>query len=407
MILSRFVGSPRAAMEERTLSWDEVQQALRCAFFSGEEPDTGRSGAERLSPVAAAHRILTNSFGLIPFGLYRKNGEERVPVDDPVLNRVLKVRPNDYMSPFLLRKTVMSNAFWHGFGAVWNRQDGDGRVVQRIPLPTDCCSIRKDLETGRYWYDYNVDGLHRTFSNYELSLLFFETYDGIRGRGLLDLAREAIALDAMTQRYGKKFYQNGARLSGVLEVDTDAKPETRQKLKKEFQAYAADDAFAVAVIDHGMKFTPMGVNQHEAQFIETREFSVEEISRFTGIPKHMLQTGKESYDSNAQQRLNYITDTLLPYVVQWENEDTYKLPRPGDREAGVYIHGNVEALLRADPGTRANFYQKMIQNAVFTPDECRVKEEKNPIPKGLGKRFLVTKNLGSLESVLKGEEGNA
>ena len=81
MILSRFVGSPRAAMEERTLSWDEVQQALRCAFFSGEEPDTGRSGAERLSPVAAAHRILTNSFGLIPFGLYRKNGEERVPVD--------------------------------------------------------------------------------------------------------------------------------------------------------------------------------------------------------------------------------------------------------------------------------------------------------------------------------------
>ena len=301
----------------------------------------------------------------------------------------------------------MSNAFWHGFGAVWNRQDGDGRVVQRIPLPTDCCSIRKDLETGRYWYDYNVDGLHRTFSNYELSLLFFETYDGIRGRGLLDLAREAIALDAMTQRYGKKFYQNGARLSGVLEVDTDAKPETRQKLKKEFQAYAADDAFAVAVIDHGMKFTPMGVNQHEAQFIETREFSVEEISRFTGIPKHMLQTGKESYDSNAQQRLNYITDTLLPYVVQWENEDTYKLPRPGDREAGVYIHGNVEALLRADPTTRANFYQKMIQNAVFTPDECRVKEEKNPIPKGLGKRFLVTKNLGSLESVLKGEEGNA
>ena len=163
----------------------------------------------------------------------------------------------------------------------------------------------------------------------------------------------------------------------MLEVDTDAKPETRQKLKKEFQAYAADDAFAVAVIDHGMKFTPMGVNQHEAQFIETREFSVEEISRFTGIPKHMLQTGKESYDSNAQQRLNYITDTLLPYVVQWENEDTYKLPRPRDREAGVYIHGNVEALLRADPTTRANFYQKMIQNAVFTPDECRVKEEKN------------------------------
>lgn len=402
MILARSMTRPRA-MEERTISWDEVQSWIRQVFFSGEELESSQANAERLSPVAAAHRILTNSFGLIPFGLYRKDGEERVPVEDTALNRVLKVRANDYMSPFMMRKLTMSNAFWHGFGAVWNRKGPDGRVVQRLPLPSDCCSIRKDSETGQYWYDYNVDGVQKTFSNYELSFLYFETYDGIRGRGLLDLARETIALDAMAQRYGKKFYQNGARLSGVLEVDTDAKSETRQKLKKEFQAYASDDAFAVAVVDHGMKFTPLGVNQSDAQFIETREFSVAEISRFTGIPKHMLQTGNESYDSNAQQRLNYVTDTLLPYVVQWESEDTYKLPTPQERDVGVYIRGNVEVLLRADPTTRANFYEKMIQNAIYNPDECRAKEEKNPIPGGLGKQFVMTKNLGSLESVLKGD----
>ena len=406
MILSRSMG-PRAAVEEQTLSWEEVQGWLRKVFFGGEELESSQANAERLSPVAAAHRILTNSFGLIPFGLYRKDGEERVSVEDPALNRVLKVRANDYMSPFMMRKLVMSNAFWHGFGAVWNRRGPDGQVVQRLPLPSDCCSIRKDAESGRYWYDYNVDGVQRTFSNYELSFLYFETYDGIRGRGLLDLAREAIALDAMAQRYGKKFYQNGARLSGILEVDTDAKPETRKKLKQEFQSYASDDAFAVAVVDHGMKFTPVGVSQSDAQFVETREFSVEEVSRFTGIPKHMLQTGKESYDSNAQQRLNYVTDTLLPYVVQWESEDSYKLTGPKLRETGAYIHGNVEALLRADPGTRADFYVKLIEHSVMCPDDARAKEEYNPIPGGLGKQFLVTKNLGSLESVLKGENGNA
>ena len=402
MILARSMARP-SAVEERTISWDEVQSWVRQVFFSGEALESSQVNAERLSPVAAAHRILTNSFGLIPFGLYRKDGEERVPVEDTALNRVLKVRANDYMSPFMMRKLTMSNAFWHGFGAVWNRKGPDGRVVQRLPLPSDCCSIRKDLETGQYWYDYNVDGVQKTFSNYELSFLYFETYDGIRGRGLLDLARETIALDAMAQRYGKKFYQNGARLSGVLEVDTDAKPETRQKLKKEFQAYASDDAFAVAVVDHGMKFTPLGVSQSDAQFMETREFSVAEISRFTGIPKHMLQTGNESYDSNAQQRLNYVTDTLLPYVGQGESEDTYKLPTPQERDSGVYIRGNVEVLLRADPTTRANFYEKMIQHAIYNPDECRAKEEKNPIPGGLGKQFVMTKNLGSLESVLKGD----
>lgn len=162
----------------------------------------------------------------------------------------------------------------------------------------------------------------------------------------------------------------------------------------------------MAVLDHSMKFTPMGLNQRDAQFIESRQFTVEEISRFTGIPKHMMQTGKESYDSNAQQRQNYITDTLLPFVVQWESEDSYKLPAPQDRAAGVYIHGNVEALLRADPATRFSVYEKSIQNSIMNPDECRAKEEKNPIPGGLGQRFLATKNLGSLESVLNGGEAS-
>lgn len=121
----------------------------------------------------------------------------------------------------------------------------------------------------------------------------------------------------------------------------------------------------------------------------------------------MLQTGKESYNSNAQQRLNYVTDTLLPYVVQWESEDSYKILSKVQRAGGLYVHGNVEALLRADPTTRADFYVKLIEHSVMNPDDARAKEELDPIPGGLGKRFLVTKALGSLESVLKGEDGNA
>ena len=93
-------------------------------------------------------------------------------------------------------------------------------------------------------------------------------------------------------------------------------------------------------------------------------------------------------------------------MVQWESEDSYKLPDLAKRRDGVYVHGNVEALLRADPSTRADFYVKLIEHSVLCPDDARAKEELNPIPGGLGKAFLVTKNLGSLESVLKGEERN-
>lgn len=404
MLLSKAVAPPSNAVEERTLSWPEMQQWLQQVFFSGEELAHGRGSAERESPVAAAHRILTNSFGVIPFSVYRKDGDARRPVSDPDLDLVLKVRPTPAMSPFLCRKVQMSNAFWHGIGCIWNRRDKLGRLVGRLPLPSDCLTIRKDKESGLYWYDYNVDGQLKTFSAYEISFLFFETYDGIYGRGLLDLARESIATDGMAQRYAKKFYQNGARLSGVLEVDTDATADTRQKLKGEFRNYASDEAFAVAVLDHGMKFTPLGLSQSDAQFIESRQFGVEEIARFTGIPKYMLQVGKEAYNSNAQQRIDYVTDTLMPFVTQTEQEDTYKVLNSVQRDDNWYIRGNVEVLLRADPITRATFYEKMVQNSVYCPDDCRAKEEKDPIPGGLGKRFLATKNLGSLESILEGEK---
>ena len=221
---------------------------------------------------------------------------------------------------------------------------------------------------------------------------------------MMHLAREAVAADAMAQRYGKKFYQNGARLSGIVEVDTDASKETRDRVKGEFAQYAADDAFKVAVLDHSMKYTPLGISQSDAQFIESRTFTVEEISRFSGIPKYMLQSGKEAYNSNAQQRIDYVTDTLVPFVTQWEQENTYKLLGARQREAGWYIKGNVSVLLRGDDTTRSQFYERMVRNSIYCPDECRALEEKDPIPGGLGRQFFVSKNMGSLETVLKGGE---
>lgn len=404
MFFSKALRAPRAGVTEQTLTFEEVQALYKDLFLSGEEISAGQSTAEMLSPVAAAHRILSNSFAMIPFDAYMKKGGERVPADDRQLSDLLKRQPGDGMTPFVLQKLVMSNAFWHGFGAVWNMRDSSGRVTARLPLPTDCCSISYDAAARQYWYTYTVDGVTRTFAPSELSFLFFETYNGVSGRGILDLAREAMAADAQAQRYGRKFYQNGARLSGILEVDTDTNREMRDKLKSEFARYASDDAFKIAVIDHGMKFTPIGVSQSDAQFVESRSFTVEEVARFTGIPKHMLQTGKESYDSNQQQRTNYVTDTLLPFITQWEQEEGRKLLLRRQRDSGVYIKGNPSVLMRGDDKSRAEFYERMIRNAIYNPDECRALEDRAPIPGGLGKAFFISKNWGSLEAVLKGEE---
>ena len=98
MLLRNAMRRPRA-VEYGSVPWEDLNQKFRKIFLSGGPYDTGIRGAERLSPVAAAHRILCNDFGMIPFSLYRKNGDAREPVQDAGLDAVFKVRPSVDRTP--------------------------------------------------------------------------------------------------------------------------------------------------------------------------------------------------------------------------------------------------------------------------------------------------------------------
>lgn len=408
MLLSNSIRArPKASASYQEIAWDDVQTWFRTVFFSGEEYPDSRTGAERLSPIAAAHRIYTGAMSVLPYSLYQKNGDARLPQSDQALDYLLKVRANERMSPALCKKIIASNAFWHGTGYGWIVRDGLGRITDLIPLDASTCRIRWDGEARHYWYDFTVDELSITLAPSQLVIVFFDSYDGVHGRGVLDLARETIKADGSAQMYGRKFYQNGARMSGIVEVDADLGKDGRERIKKEFTRYAAgaEDAFKVAVLTRGYKYTPMGLSQKDSQYIESRSFSVEEVSRFTGIPAYMLQTGKQSYQSNEQQQLDFVENTLLPHVTAWEQEMSYKLIGGRRQEQGWYLRANVGVLLRGDNESRSRFYEKMIQNSVYCPDDCRAFEEKDPIPGGLGQKFLATKNLASLEAVVNGTAG--
>ena len=215
---------------------------------------------------------------------------------------------------------------------------------------------------------------------------------------MLDLARETMDADLKAQKYGNKFYANGARLSGVVEVDASLGKEKRELLKEEFNAkYSGDNAFRVAVLDLGMKYTQLGISHQEAQYIENRAFSVEEISRFSGVPLYMLQAGKQSYQSNEQQQLDFVVNTLTPHLVQLEQEFKYKLYSREDIENGYYLKKNVASLLRGTHEARANYYTKMVSIGGMNPDEIRADEDRSPIPDGWGQKFWMSKNMAPVD----------
>ena len=405
MIASKAAAEQSVTYEE--IDYDEFQKRIERIFsLDNDAPEIAVANAERLAPVAAAHRILTNAMSVMPVALRRKEGNERKELTTrPDLEYVLHSRMNDAMSPAMGKKIMMSQAFWHGLGAAYIERDHLGRVKELIPLQTAGYQYMKDKQTGQSWYAFTVDDMVRKFQPGELLLCFFETYDGKHGRGILDIAKDTVATDRAAQKYLRKFYSNGGRLSGIIEIDADADKKTRSKVRDAFNEYATgmDNTYKVAVLDRGMKFTSLGVSQADMQFIESRSFSVEEIARFTGIPEFMLQSGKQSYNSNEQQQLVFVTNALVPHVTMWEQEWAYKLYTDAELRNGCYMRFNVSALMRGDDATRSKFYQTMVYSGIYNLDECRALEEMNPMPDGLGQNFFITKNLDTIGHIVSGE----
>lgn len=399
MIFSNALRNAAESPETGTNNFEKIFRDLLTVSSVGNSPEN----AEKLGAVAAAHRIMTNSLAAMPWQIRRKDGEQRLEVDH-ALAYPLKTRANAYMSPYMAEKVILSRAFWYGAGYAYIERDERGAVAEIIPIPAEP-EISVNARDDMRWYKFTVPDtqvygrtLTKSFAESQILRFLFETYDGVGGRGMLRLGKETIDTDLKAQKYGNKFYTNGARLSGVIEVDGELGREKRDLLKEEFnKKYSGENAFKVAVLDLGMKYTQLGISHQEAQYLENREFSVEEVSRATGIPLHMLQSGKQSYQSNEQQRLDFLTDTLTPHLVQIEQEWKYKLFTRNEIEDGYYLKKNENSIMRGTHEARANYYQKMIGIGAMCADDIRADEDRSPLPDGWGQKFWMSKNFAPVD----------
>lgn len=399
MIFSEALKNSKEHIINEARGWQRIFADL-CVASDSLSPES----AEKLGAVAAAHRILTNSLAALPWQIRRRVGEDRLEAEHEI-SRVLKYRANQYMTPYIAEKVIYSRAFWHGTGYAYIDRDRDGKIIGLIPLPV-IPEISVNTADGTKWYRFtlpedNVFGarLSRNFEESQLFIYRFETYDGSLGRGLLDIGGGTLDTDLKAQKYQNRFYTNGARLSGIVEVDGELDGGKREMLRKEFESkYSGENAFRVAVLDLGMKYTQLGISQQDSQYIEGRQFSVDEVSRITGIPTYMLQSGKQSYQSNEQQQLDFVVNTITPHLVQIEEEARIKLFSEDDVREGYYLKKNAAAMLRGTHEARAAFYEKMIGISAMNADEIRADEDKSPIPGGLGKKYWMSKNYAPVDN---------
>ena len=380
------------------------------SFFMGGTT-SGKAVTERsamqMTAVYSCVRILSEAVAGLPLHLYRYNdsGGKEKAVDHP-LYRLLHDEPNPEMSSFVFRETLMTHLLLWGNAFSQIIRNGKGEIIALYPLMPNKMTVDRD-ENGHLFYSYQRSNDEAIGESGRVILKPSDVlhipglgFDGLVGYSPIAMAKNAIGLAIATEEYGAKFFANGAAPSGVLEHPGTLKDPSKIREAWQSQFGGSQNSGKVAVLEEGMKYTPISISPEQAQFLETRKFQINEIARIFRVPPHMVgDLEKSSFSNIEQQSLEFVKYTLDPWVIRWEQSLSRALFN-ADEKKEYFFKFNVDGLLRGSYHERMQGYSVGIQNGFMSPNDVRELENLDLIPDELGgNSYMVNGNMIKLTAV--------
>ena len=377
-------------------------------FFGGSS--TGKRVNERsamqMTAVYSCVRILAEAVAGLPLHLYRykEDGGKEKALDHP-LYLLLHDEPNPEMSSFVFRETLMTHLLLWGNAYAQIIRNGRGEVMALYPLMPDRMAVDRD-DKGQLYYEYTTSADDAPISKGSIVRLKPSDvlhipglgFDGLVGYSPIAMAKNAIGLAIATEEYGSKFFANGAQPSGVLEHPGTIKDPQRVRDSWMSQFGGSANSNKIAVLEEGLKYTPISISPEQAQFLETRKFQLNEIARIFRVPPHMVgDLEKSSFSNIEQQSLEFVKYTQEPWLVRWE-QSIQRTLFSADEKKRYFVRFNVEGLLRGDYASRMNGYAVGRQNGWMSANDIRELENLDRIPaEEGGDLYLINGNMTKLK----------
>lgn len=358
--------------------------------------------AMQMTAVYSCVRILAEAVAGLPLHLYRykeDGGKERAI--DNNLYHLLHDEPNKEMSSFIFRETLMTHLLLWGNAYAQIIRNGKGEVVALYPLMPNKMQVDRD-ENGELYYIYTrssdeaktMEGVTVYLTPRDVLHIPGLGFDGLVGYSPIAMAKNAIGLAIATEEYGAKFFANGAAPSGVLEHPGTIKDPSRLRENWNSTFGGSANSSKVAVLEEGMKYTPISISPEQAQFLETRKFQIDEIARIFRVPPHMVgDLEKSSFSNIEQQSLEFVKYTLDPWVIRWEQSLSRALLNE-DEKRKYFFKFNLEGLLRGDYESRMSGYAVARQNGWMSANDIRELENMDKISaEDGGDLYLINGNM--------------
>lgn len=394
-----------------------AQRAIRAVFGSEERglyvptpwitpyshtPTVGvpvdRGSSLGISAVWACVRLLTSAVSRMPMDvLIDDNGTSKKYPTPRWIRRPIMENPNFGWIQHL--EQVMMSLLFEGNFFTLTVRDNSNDVSEVFNL--DPMTVEITGTPAAPGYKVRANGRITEYEPSEILHRPLLTMPGSqRGVSPIEAARMVVGVGLAAQEYQGRFFSQSATPPGYIKVP-DGSKVTIDELKDGWEAKHSgpQNWHRPGVLTGGAEWLPIAISQEQAQFIEQRQFTVNEIARWFGVPPHLVgQVDRTTSWGTGieEQGLAFIAYSLNDYLVLIEDAYANLVPNPAS-----FVRFNRNALLRGDAASRGAFYQQLFAVGAINPDGIRAKEDQPPLPNGEGKAYFIPANFVPIERALQ------
>ncbi|ECC6922392.1 phage portal protein, partial [Salmonella enterica] len=320
-------------MKSALLRWLGVPVSLTNGEFMqaliGAETASGvtvnEAKASQLSAVWACVNLLSQTVATLPLGFFERTADGRKTARDHPLYELLHNQPNADMTAVEFWEAMMAGLLLRGNAFAEIDRTGK-RITALIPLIPERVKILRD-NAGGYTYTYNdpcPGGTTRTIREQDMLHIRSRIANGMTGVSPLVMGRETFGLAIAANNVSAAVFKNGMRPSGVLKTDKLLTPEQRKNFQENYikEFTGAMNTGRVPLLEAGLDFNKTSMSLEDAQMLETRRFSVEEICRWFGVYPVMIghaAQGQTMWGSGVEQlMIMFLTLSLRPWLTRIE-----------------------------------------------------------------------------------------
>lgn len=341
----------------------------------------------------------------LPLKLYKnetiKDGKltlKRKVLMENSVSRLINNTPNINMTPFIFWRTIIAQKEIYGNAYVYIRRSNLNEVIELQILDPSKVNIYMSENTNEIYYKINSDKGEYFLHN--LDILHFPSIyiTGYKGVSFIECLKSQLELKENVIKINSEQMDKSIKAGSILKLPSNLSFEKMEYYKESFEKNYSQGFNGLIVVDSGMEFSRLKNDINDLKQLDINKITAREVSSVSGLPLFMLGESETKYINMEHQTIDFVQNCVAPDVILIEQELNRKLLSETEIRKGYYFRFNLNALMRSDMNSRADFYTKMLSVGAMTLNEVRSLEDLESYGE-IGERPVISLNYSYLDTL--------